>query len=138
MSGIFRRLRRSSPSPHSEEEGARQARDSRVTAQNAARREASEGAARGHAADNETRRQASDAKARRQAVENEARRQASDANARRQAAENEARRKLADSEAQRQAAEKGIGHRSGDGAPDGASGNPRDSGRSSGNRDDAL
>jgi hypothetical protein len=92
MSNIFRHLRRSSPIPGgNSEDGARLARESRRTAENDARGQASERTARSQAAENEARRQASDAKARTQAAENEARRQVSVAEAHRQGAENEAR-----------------------------------------------
>jgi|SRR5271167_1275602 len=92
MSSIWRRLRRSSPTPgDTTEDGARLVRESRRTAENDARGRASERTALSQAAENEARRQASDARARTQAAENEVRRQASDAEAHRQGVENEAR-----------------------------------------------
>lgn len=95
MSGIFRHLRRSAGSPSDNAgEGAWQGSELRRTAENDARGQASESAARSQAAENETRRQAADAEARRQAGENETRRQAADAKARRQSAANEARHRV--------------------------------------------
>ena len=96
MSGIFRRVRGRSPSPpDTAQDSARLDRESRAMAQNFARGQASEHAARSQAAENEARRQISDAETRRQAAENETRRQRSDAEARRKAAE-EARNRSVD------------------------------------------
>ena len=92
MSGFFRRRGRDSTDPPvTGDDGARGADEARRSAENAARGEASEQAARDQAIGNEERRQASDAEGRRQSAENETRRQASDEKARVQAAENEAR-----------------------------------------------
>jgi hypothetical protein len=97
MSGIFRRLRRGSPSPgEGVEDRVRLDRESRRTAENFARGQASEREARSHAAVNEARRQVSDAEARSQGALNEARRQVSDAEARSQGAEKETGRRSED------------------------------------------
>jgi hypothetical protein len=102
MSSIFRRLRRRLPDPDDKaEDSVRLVLESRTTAENSARGEASERAAQSQAAENETRRQLSDAEARRQGAENETRRQ------------------LSDAEARRDGAEKEVRHRSEDGARDG-------------------
>ena len=97
MSGIFRRLRRSSPSSgENAEDTVRGVRESGLSVENDGRRQSSDAEARRQAAENETRREASDAEARRQRAENETRREASDAEARRQGAENETRRRSGD------------------------------------------
>ncbi len=74
MSGIFRRLLRSSPSAAENTDDAPLAREPGRTGENDARRQASEVEARRQAAENETRREASEVEARRQAAENETRR----------------------------------------------------------------
>lgn len=91
MPSFFRHLRRSAPgSADTADDSARRSRESRRTAENDARGQASEHAARIQVDANETRRQVADADARRQADANETRRQIADAEARRQAAQNEA------------------------------------------------